>query len=1240
MEVTFCSLDGERCQECRSPVDPGLLKVLQLAQLSVEWLLHCQEVLSLNHHAVEERLEAMRKEPAGGEELQSDREMKSQINNLKMEISSLRERNVQLQQNLDLKTAQEKRLESELDHFKAEEMARFERVQTDSARSQEQLLLKLEQQLKEQDESWKSILHQTKEHHDSEMNKMVNIPSNTKEVEEPVVVCALAPEPKPSRVVLDSSSASELEQSSSMMNLSGVKSKDFTFFMAKVNSLEDQAKEVPGYWRCQGELDLSLDEKMSARMMTEAPPEPQAPSGQAVQGKESKTPQPAPRAESTTKRVPTLIRGLDDPVVFLGAASYEYQPQVDITFGAASIQMIEMTEDEAPAASEEAVRKEQVEDTFQEGQEKEEQQDKEKIKAEDNAIEMSEDFDGQMHDGDEKEPGEDEDSDKEDQEDLDKKMGNLGEGETDTLDERMWGDDEDDDEEEEEESDQEEESGQGMDQGESELVAKDDNLDAEEPNKDKKNQDKDEQMVEEEKEKIHEQGDEREFDENEVDPYHGQQDKRPEAEAMDLPEDLNLDQDEEPGEDGEGEGDEENPLDIDEKAMDLDEKEDGEKDGGEDEGAEEMQEEQTELPGEEKEKEQEPKTEEEEGEGEKKGVDEESAAQDEEEEEKEKSGQEAGRDEDHTVRDDKGDKPKDEEEEGGDEEQPESAERKEHNRDGQTGEENVQSDTAVELGGEASEKDQAKEEHGSGAADASQADGHQSKLTARMAAQTQTQSKTQSFKRKPGHADNERSTGDYNEQINKRLRTVESSKDRSADNRPSDAQQDSELYEHIKQGETAYDTQTYDVASADQQKAAGPQQDQDQKDEDVAMETEDQEEDLRAADVQELKPEQLDSTKASQKGVDSGEMDVQRQGEEEEDQERWKDRQRLAEDRRAERSTESTIHTIPELLMDTMEKAERDPEEIRREMELQLEAWHKLAPGAQEEESAAASMWHQYQTLTSALSQQLCEQLRLILEPTQAAKLKGDYRTGKRLNMRKVIPYIASQFRKDKIWLRRTKPSKREYHVCLAVDDSSSMVDNHSKQLAFESLSVIINALTLLEVGQVSVCSFGEQVQLLHPFQQQFNDESGARILRLCQFQQKKTRIAQFMETSTKMFLAARQQIPGSVNSDTAQLLVIVSDGRGLFLEGKERVTAAVRAARSANVFVIFVVLDNPNSRDSILDIKVPIFKGPGELPEIRTYMEEFPFPFYVILRDVNALPETLSDALRQWFELVTAADQ
>lgn len=44
-----------------------------------------------------------------------------------------------------------------------------------------------------------------------------------------------------------------------------------------------------------------------------------------------------------------------------------------------------------------------------------------------------------------------------------------------------------------------------------------------------------------------------------------------------------------------------------------------------------------------------------------------------------------------------------------DEQLPESVERMEHEAHGSTGEENLQSDSAVELAGAASEKDQAKE---------------------------------------------------------------------------------------------------------------------------------------------------------------------------------------------------------------------------------------------------------------------------------------------------------------------------------------------------------------------------------------------------------------------------------------------------------------------------------------------------------------------------------------------------
>ncbi|NXF43271.1 DZI1L protein, partial [Oceanites oceanicus] len=56
--VTFCNLDGERCPHCGQPADPILLKVLRMAQLSIEYLLHCQERLgtSLAMHA--QRLQA------------------------------------------------------------------------------------------------------------------------------------------------------------------------------------------------------------------------------------------------------------------------------------------------------------------------------------------------------------------------------------------------------------------------------------------------------------------------------------------------------------------------------------------------------------------------------------------------------------------------------------------------------------------------------------------------------------------------------------------------------------------------------------------------------------------------------------------------------------------------------------------------------------------------------------------------------------------------------------------------------------------------------------------------------------------------------------------------------------------------------------------------------------------------------------------------------------------------------
>uniref|UniRef100_A0A8C9FAK8 Cilium assembly protein DZIP1 N-terminal domain-containing protein n=1 Tax=Pavo cristatus TaxID=9049 RepID=A0A8C9FAK8_PAVCR len=56
--VTFCSAERERCPHCQGPADPLLLKLLRLAQLCTEYLLHSQEYLSAQLSSLEEALRA------------------------------------------------------------------------------------------------------------------------------------------------------------------------------------------------------------------------------------------------------------------------------------------------------------------------------------------------------------------------------------------------------------------------------------------------------------------------------------------------------------------------------------------------------------------------------------------------------------------------------------------------------------------------------------------------------------------------------------------------------------------------------------------------------------------------------------------------------------------------------------------------------------------------------------------------------------------------------------------------------------------------------------------------------------------------------------------------------------------------------------------------------------------------------------------------------------------------------
>ncbi|THH20578.1 hypothetical protein EW146_g790 [Bondarzewia mesenterica] len=304
--------------------------------------------------------------------------------------------------------------------------------------------------------------------------------------------------------------------------------------------------------------------------------------------------------------------------------------------------------------------------------------------------------------------------------------------------------------------------------------------------------------------------------------------------------------------------------------------------------------------------------------------------------------------------------------------------------------------------------------------------------------------------------------------------------------------------------------------------------------------------------------------------------------------------------------------------------------------------------------AGAENLWQLYASLTHDLSYALCEQLRLILEPTLATRLKGDYRTGKRLNMKKIIPYIASEYTKDKIWLRRTRPSQREYQVLIALDDSRSMSESHSVHLAYETLALVSKALSRLEVGDIGIAKFGEVVDVLHGFDEgPFTDQAGMRVMGSFNFSQKATNVLSLVESSLKILEEARGRRSTSSASaaDLWQLEIIISDG---ICQDHDRLRTILRKAEEQRVMIVFIVIDSLHSNtaaaatlvgsasagavlNSILSMNQVAYKqvdGRMEL-QMQRYLDSFPFEYYVVLRSVEALPEVLSSTLKQFFELV-----
>lgn len=701
----------------------------------------------------------------------------------------------------------------------------------------------------------------------------------------------------------------------------------------------------------------------------------------------------------------------------------------------------------------------------------EEKQDDKTCKEEEKGIDMSEDFESKLQDLEKNDDNDEERSNDDEENDMDREMGETEEG-AEQLDKEIWDDDKEESEEDNQQSENENEEGTGEQIGEEQMTAKDD--------KDKRKQnddddtDRKENEQEEQKKEINELN-EPEIDENQIDPYHGKHQPQPEPEALDLPEDLNLDED---GKEEEG-GEEENPFDIDEMKNSKSPPENNNDMESEKETEENKRDEADEDTSDNED-------------GNDENVDKQELETNKETEEKSGEGAEA---------ENKDEEEKQEEEILQEKAAPSANDASQQMDMAQQIEEAKGSRDAVaqKTDGENQEKASAESiqeennDKGTGQSQSAQQETGHSGSSEQNVVTSQSNATTKPIEKRknPGRSDENRSLLDRLEPKLKKLKTLythEMSMNETEDDSNHANGDKAEMCQHIKDSEK-FDDYTLDAATEDQvkQQASNEEEPREEKEDDAMdVEMHQDEENIENYNVIEQKSEKLPHNTDNKRKKDSDDKDNNVENSQVETTVETKGE--FIKTLTVQRGNESTFHTV---MISLGENDSEHVESKRSEVIEMLSKWTHTQQVPPTEEAAAA--WDCLSAVTDTAARDLSEKLRLVLEPTQASRLKGDYKTGKRINMRKIIPYIASQFRKDKIWMRCTKASKREYQIILAVDDSSSMANNKVEELTFESLSLISKGMTYLEVGKFGIVSFGQEMKILHPLGETFTEHSGSR---------------------------------------------------------------------------------------------------------------------------------------------------
>jgi midasin len=263
-------------------------------------------------------------------------------------------------------------------------------------------------------------------------------------------------------------------------------------------------------------------------------------------------------------------------------------------------------------------------------------------------------------------------------------------------------------------------------------------------------------------------------------------------------------------------------------------------------------------------------------------------------------------------------------------------------------------------------------------------------------------------------------------------------------------------------------------------------------------------------------------------------------------------------------------------------------------------------------------------TASASLSRRLLQTLRAILAPQEAARLSGFFRSGKRLALKKLIPFVATGGRRDSIWLRRLKPDDLDLDVVLAVDNSLSM-GGEASILAETALVGVSRAVAELDSARLGVLAFGDTARLLAPLSERM--WSPHAVLPSLSFDSESTDLLGALE-----LVDESETLFGTLTAHSSKLGVLIFLGDGKSFAAKEAVLQRVRRLTSKNILVLYVALDA-----SLLRMQSASVGASGEVT-LRPYLDDFPFPYFLVLRHLETLPQLVADVLTEWITAMTNA--